>query len=71
MLVMLQCYSFIFDRYISAPGNGKEVADVINAIYNWYIYQLTSNVQLHGLKLFDHQMQVHTSTQNNDVSLDK
>ena len=38
MLVMLQCYSVIVDRGISAPRYGKEVVDGINAICKHYIY---------------------------------
>ena len=56
---------------MSAPGHGKEAIDGINAIDKRYIYQLMSNVQLPGSKRFDSQMQIHTSTQNNDVSLAK
>ena len=48
MSVMLQCYSVIFYRGISAPGHGKEVVDGINAIEKRYIYLLMSNVQLRG-----------------------
>ena len=31
MLVLSQCYSVIIDQYISAPGQGKEVVDGLNA----------------------------------------
>ena len=48
MSVMLQCYSVIFYRGISAPGHGEEVVDVINATDKCYIYQLMSNVNLPG-----------------------
>ena len=48
MSFMLQCYSVIIDRGISAPLHGKEVVDVLNVIDKRYIYQLMSNAQLHG-----------------------
>ena len=48
MSVMLQCYSVIIDRGISALEHGKELADSISAIEKRYIYQLMSNVQLPG-----------------------
>ena len=48
MSVMSQTYSIIIDRGISATGNGKEVADGLNAVDKRYIYQLMSRVQLPG-----------------------
>ena len=71
MSLMSQCYSFIIDRGKSAPGHGKEIVDGLNAIDKYYIYKLMYNVQLPGSKIFYSQMQIHTSTQNNDVSLAK
>ena len=53
MSVMLQCYTIIIDRGISAPGHGKEVFDSLNAIDKHYIYGLMSNVQLPGSICFD------------------
>ena len=44
--------------------------DGLNAIDKRYIYQLMFNIQLPGSIFFSH-MQMHTSTQNNDVSLAK
>ena len=51
--------------------NGKELVHGLNAIDKRYIYQLISNIQLSGSKIFDSQMQMQTITQNNDVSLTK
>ena len=53
MSVMSQCYSVIIDRCISAPGNGKEVVDELNAVYKSYIYKLISNVQIPVSNIFD------------------
>ena len=50
---MYQCYSVIIDQGISAPGYGKEFVDILNAVDKRYIYQLISNVQLHGSNIFD------------------
>ena len=68
---MLQCYSVIIDRGISAPGHGKEVVYGINYIYKLYIYQLISKVQLPGSKICYSQMQMHTRNQKKDVGLAK
>ena len=48
MSVMSQRYSIIIDRGISAPGNGKEVVDGLNAVDKPYIYQLMSKIRLPG-----------------------
>ena len=45
---MSQCYSIIIDRGIRTPGHEKEKVIGLNDIGNRYIYQLMSNVQLHG-----------------------
>ena len=58
---MSQYYSVIIDLGITAPGHGKEVVYGINAIDNCYIYQLMSNVQLNGSKIFDPQIHMYTS----------
>ena len=71
MSVMSKYYSVIIDCGISAIGHGKEVVDGINTTDNRYIYQLISNIQLPGSKIFDSQIPMHYFTQNNDVSLDK
>ena len=71
MSVLLQCYAVINDWGIGAPGHGKELLYRLNAIDKRYIYQLMSNFKLSGSKLFDSQMQMQTSTQNNDISLAK
>ena len=56
-------YSVTIDRYISAPGHGKEVLDGLNAVDKHYIYPIMSNVQLPGSRRFDSQMQIHMNTQ--------
>ena len=56
---------------ISAPGHGKEFVDGLNAIYKHCIYQLMYNFQIPRLKSFDSYILMHSSTQNNDVSLTK
>ena len=48
MSVISQTFYLIIDRGISAPGNGKEVVNVLNAVDKRYIYQLMSKVQLPG-----------------------
>ena len=67
--VMLQTYSIIIDRGISAPGHGKEVVYGINTADKRYIYQLMSKVQLPGSVRFDSQIKLHTGTEKKDVSL--
>ena len=62
MSVMSQCYSVIIDWGISAPGNGKEVVDGLNAVDKRYIYQLMSKVQLPGSVRFYSQIKMYTCT---------
>ena len=69
MSMMSQTYSIIIDCSISAPGNGKEVVDVLNAVDKCYIYQLMSKVQLPGSVIFDSQIKMRTGTENKDVGL--
>ena len=47
-----------------------ESMPLISVIYI-YIYQLMSNFKLPGSKIFDSLIQMHTSNQNDDVSLAK
>ena len=68
---MSQCYSIIIYQGISAPGHGKEVVDGINAFDKHCIYQLMSTVQLPGSIIFDSQIQMHTGTQKDNVSVAK
>ena len=68
---MYQCYSIIIDRGISAPGYGKEVGYGLNAVDKRYIYQMMSTFQLHGSIIFDSQIQMHTGTPKDYVSLAK
>ena len=60
---MSKCYSIIIDRGVSAPGNGKEVFDGLNAVDKRYIYQLMSKVQLPGSVRFDSQIKMNTGTE--------
>ena len=53
MSFISQRYSIIIDRGISAPGNGKYVADGLNAIVKRYRYQLMQNFQLPVSQIFD------------------
>ena len=71
MSVLSQHHSIIFDRGISAPGDGKEVVDGLNVIDKLYMYQLMSNVQLTGSRTFDSQIIMNSCTPKNDVSLAK
>ena len=71
MSAISQFYSVIIDCGIIAPGHGKELVDGLNDIDKLCIYQLMSNVQLPVSKTFDSQIIMHSSTQNNDVSLAK
>ena len=56
MSVLYQRHSIIVDRGISAPEHDKEVFDGINAINKRYMYQLMSNVQLPGSKIFESRL---------------
>ena len=67
MSVMSQSYSIIIDCGISEARHGKEVVDGLNAVDKRYIYQLMSNVKIHGSKIFDSQIQMHTGNLKDDV----
>ena len=69
MSLMSQTYSVIIDLGISAPGHGKEVVYGINPVNKLYIYQLISKAKLPGSVIFDSQIQMHTGTENKDLSL--
>ena len=69
MSVIYPFYLVIIDRGIIAPGNVKEVVDVINDVDKRYIYQFISIVQLPGSNIFYSQMQMHTGNQEDDLSL--
>ena len=45
------------------------MVDESNAVDKCYIYQLMSNFQLPGSVIFDSQIQMHTGTKKEDVSL--
>ena len=64
-------FSTIFDRGISAPGNGKEVVDLFNVVDKRFMYQLMSTVQLPRSEIFDSNIQMYTSARKDDVSLAK
>ena len=68
---MSQCYPIIIDNGLSAPGNCKEVVDVLNSVDKHYIYQFISTVQLPGSNRFYSQIQMHTGNQKYDVILAK
>ena len=68
---MLQYYSVIIYRSISAHGHSKELVGGLNTIGKRYIYQSVSNVQLTGSNKSDSRILMHSYTQNNDVSLAK
>ena len=67
--MLLQDFSVIIDRCISAPGHGREVIDVLNSTYKRFLLQLMSNVKLLGEKIYNTQMVMHSATSTDDVSL--
>ena len=71
MSVLSRCHSIIFDHGISAPGHGKELVDGINSIYKRYMYQLMSNVQLPGSKIFGSYILMNYCTRKKGFSLAK
>ena len=62
MSVLSQSHSIIIDRCISAPENGKDVVDGINAIGKRYMYNLMSNVKLLVPRRFDSHILMHSCT---------
>ena len=69
MSISSKSYIIIIDSEIIAPGHRREFVDGLNATYKSFIFHLMVTVQLPGSKRFDTQMEVHTETQNTDVSL--
>ena len=67
--ILLQSYNTIIDFGNSAPGQGKIGCRWPECYIKFYIYHIMATVQLPGGKRFDTQMEVHTETQNTDVSL--
>ena len=53
MSMLSQAFYVIVDRGISAPENGREVVDGLNAIGKSFLSQLMANVQLPGAKGYD------------------
>ena len=71
MSVLSQRHSIIINQGISSTGHRKEVVDGHNSIIKCYMYQLMSNIQLPGLKIFDSQIIIHSCTRKKDVCLAK
>ena len=71
MSVVSQRHSIIIDWGISETGHGKDLVDGLNDIDKQYMYQLMSNFQLPGSRIFDSQIIMHSCTPKNDVSLAK
>ena len=67
--ILSQSYNITIDRGISEPGHSREFVEGLNSTDKRFIFHLMKNVQLPGSKQFDIQMELHTSTQNNDVTL--
>ena len=62
MSVVSQSQSIIIDLGISETGHGKDLVDGLNDIDKQYMYQLMSNLQLPGSRIFDSQIIMHSCT---------
>ena len=71
MSVISHYYFIIIDWGISAPGNGNEVVYGLNSVDKRYTYQFMSTVKITGSIRFDLQIQMHTGTPKDGVSLAK
>ena len=60
--MLLQSFSVIIYRGISAPGNGREVVDSLNAFDKMILFQWMLTMKLTGEKGYDTQMVMHTGT---------
>ena len=67
--MLSQDFYVIIERGISAPGYGRQLADVLNATVKRFLLQLISTVQLPGAKSYDTQMVIHIGTRKFDVRL--
>ena len=68
MSILLQAFSVIIYRGISATGHGREVIDGPNSNYKSFLFQLMSTVQLSVSKGCGTQMVMHTGPRTSDVS---
>ena len=66
---MSQVFNTIIQLGIIAPGHVREVVDGLNATDKRVILPLMAKVKLTGSKWFYTQMEMQTTTYNNDVSL--
>ena len=67
-LILLQSFNKIICRRISAPGNGREVVDVLNYTYKRFIFQLMDTIQLPGSEHFDTWIVAYTAIQITYIS---
>ena len=70
LLPMLEhAYNIIIYRSVGDPGHGRDVIDGLNDTHKIFISMLMTTVQLTGAEDYESQMEVHTSTENKDISL--
>ena len=61
--------NIIIARVVAEIGYGRKVVDGLNDTDKHFISILLMTVKLPGMKVYDTQMAIHTSTVNKDISL--
>ena len=64
-------YDIIIYRVIGAPRHGREIVDGIYTTDKIFIPLLMKNSQFLGSKGYNYQMEIYTTIQKEDVSLEK
>ena len=67
--MLTNAYNIIIYRSVGDPGHGRDVIDGLNDTHKIFISMLMTTVQLTGAEDYESQMEVHTSTENKDISL--
>ena len=64
-------YDIIINSGIVATGHGQDVVDGLNANEKPFISMLMENVKFSSAEGYDGQVEMHTTTHKEDVSLKK
>ena len=69
--MLANTYNIIIDSGVEAPGYGREVVNGLNATGKRFLSMLKTTVKLTGAPAYDTQMEMHTSTVNTDISIER
>ena len=69
--MLSQSYNIIIDHGVSAPVNGREAVDGLNATAKMFLLQLIETYKMPCSKGYYIQMVIHSATHKSDVSLEQ